>query len=386
MENRLTATPLELMHVPTSARPRDRDAREEADEARVAAPAPPDHARDVLALQQGAGNAAVSRMLSTGGPATVARWKDLGTESWKLQGMTRREMTVWTGTKEEWSSRMDELDDEDEYHEDIWGFLMVCNNPSIVGRTSPPGNLGTAEQIQYANTIARVPTQAEKLAFLQALFEKADDLDLWHGGTLEGGTFVIQADEQLSQFIANNQDLYLMAMAQEGRPIKSSGVEAVAEQGGRKAAMSMITNAGATAHKGVDLLVTASRKDEGQERETAHAVAYELIRNSGRTIAAVLKQHDAAVEFQQGVTAAVFDHVWGLIPGGGTLRNAGVAVLKYGLGEALKKASEDDEPGEQAEAINSEFVVTCNKLVQTGEMKSAEMQDAINGFEAVRKP
>jgi hypothetical protein len=63
-----------------------------------------------------------------------------------------------------------------------------------------------------------------------------------------------------------------------------------------------------------------------------------------------------------------------------------VAVLKYGLGEALKKASEDDEPGEQAEAINSEFVVTCNKLVQTGEMKSAEMQDAINGFEAVRKP
>jgi hypothetical protein len=325
-------------------------------------------------------------MLSTGGLATVARWKDLGTESWKIPSMTRREMTVWTGTKEEWSSRLDNIDDDDEYHEDLWGFLMVCNNPSIVGRTTPPGNLGSAEQIQYANTITRVPTQAEKLAFLQALFEKSGDLDLWHGGSLEGGTFVIQADEQLSQFIANNQDLYLMAMAQEGRPVKSSGIEAVAEQGGKKAAMSMITNAGATAHKGVDLLVTASRKEEGQERETAHAVAYELIRNSGRTIAAVLKQHDDAVEFQQGITAAVFDHVWGLIPGGGTLRNAGMAVLKYGLGEALKKASEDDEPSDQAEAINSEFVVTCNKLVQTGEMKSAEMQDAINGFEAVRKP
>jgi hypothetical protein len=374
------------MHVPKRAHPLDRDAREEAEEAGVAAPAPPGQAAEVLTMQRGVGNAAVSRMLSTGGPATVARWKDLGTESWKIPSMTRREMTVWTGTKEEWSSRLDNIDDDDEYHEDLWGFLMVCNNPSIVGRTTPPGNLGSAEQIQYANTITRVPTQAEKLAFLQALFEKSGDLDLWHGGSLEGGTFVIQADEQLSQFIANNQDLYLMAMAQEGRPVKSSGVEALAEQGGKKAAMSMITNAGATAHKGVDLLVTASRKEEGQERETAHAVAYELIRNSGRTIAAVLKQHDDAVEFQQGITAAVFDHVWGLIPGGGTLRNAGMAVLKYGLGEALKKASEDDEPSDQAEAINSEFVVTCNKLVQTGEMKSAEMQDAINGFEAVRKP
>ena len=383
----MTAHPLELMHVPKRARPLDREAREEAEEARVAAPAPPDQASEMLALQQGAGNAAVSRMLSTGGPARVARWQNLGTESWKIPSFTKREMTVWTGTKEEWSSRLDNIDDDDEYQDDLWGFLEVSNNPSIVGRTVPPSHISDDPQkVSYQNTIKRAPTQAEKLAFLQALFEKSGDLDLWHGGTLEGGTFVRLADKELSEFIANNQDLYLMAMAQEGRPIKSSGVEAVAEQGGKKAAMAMITNAGATAHKGVDLLVTASRKDEGQERETAHAVAYELIRNSGRTIAAVLKQNDAAVQFQQGITAAVFDHVWGLIPGGGTLRNAGMAVLKYGLGEALKKASENDEPGEQAEAINSEFVVTCNKLVQTGEMKSAEMQDAINGFEAVRKP
>jgi hypothetical protein len=372
--------------VPKRARPLNRDAPEEATEAPLAAPAPPDHATGVLAMQQGAGNAAVSRMLSTGGPARISRWRNLGTESWKIPAFTKREMTVWTGTKEEWSSRLDNIDDDDEYQDDLWGFLEVCNNPSIVGRKAPPAHISDdPAKVNYQNTITRVPNQAEKLAFLQALFEKSGDLDLWHGGTWEGGTFVHLADRELSQFIANNQDLYLLAMAQEGRPVKSAGIEAVAEQGGRKAAMAMITNAGATAHKGVDLLVTASRKEDGTERESAHATAYELIRNSGRTIAAVLKQHDASVEFQQGVTAAVFDHVWGLIPGGGTLRNAGMAVLKYGLGEALKKAAENEEPGEQAEAINSEFVVTCNKLVHSGEMKSAEMQDAINGFEAVRK-
>jgi hypothetical protein len=373
--------------LPNRARPLDRDDAAEAEDALAQEPAPRDDATAVLAMQQRVGNAAVSRMLSsTGGRPVIARWKNLGTESWKIPSFTRREMTVWTGTKEEWSSRLDDIDDDDEYQEDLWGFLEVCNNPGIVGRTTPPSHIGDdPAKVQYQNTITRAPTDAEKLAFLQALYEKAGGLDLWHGGTLEGGPFIRLADKELSQFIANNQGLYLTAMAQEGRPVSSAGVEAVAEQGGKAATMAMIANAGATAHKGVDLLVTASRKDEGQEKETAHAQAYELIRNSGRTIAAALKAHDARVEFEQGITAAVFDHVWGLVPGGGQIASAGKALLKYGLGEALKKASEDDEPGEQAEAINSEFVFTCNKLVQAGEMKSAEMQDAINGFEAVRK-
>ena len=47
-------------------------------------------------------------------------------------------MTVWTGTKEEWSSRLDNIDDDDEYQDDLWGFLEVSNNPSIVGRKVPP--------------------------------------------------------------------------------------------------------------------------------------------------------------------------------------------------------------------------------------------------------
>jgi hypothetical protein len=361
------------------------EAEQQAAVATKTAP-PPDRARELLALQQGAGNAAVSRMLTTGGPASIARWKYLGEEAWTIPSLTRRSMKVWTATKEEWKRMLSNMDDEDEYKDNIWGFLTVSNDPSIVGRTRPPRHISNdAAGVSYANTIDRVPSSAEKLAFLEALFESGDDLDLWHGGTWEGGPFVHFADEELSKFIANNQDLYLLAMAQQGRPVSGKDTQAVAEQGGKKATLAMITNAGATAHKGVDLLVAASRKEDGTPKEVAHAQAYELIRNSGRTINAALKAHDARVQFEQGVVAAVFDHVWGLIPGGGQIASAGKAVLKYGLGEALKKASEDDAPGDQAEAINTEFVVTCNKLVQTGEMKSAEMQDAINGFEAVRK-
>jgi hypothetical protein len=344
--------------VPQRARPRDREDHAETDEdARVAAPAPPDRAGELLAMQQGAGNAAVSRMLSTGGAATVARWKYLGEEAWTIPSFTRRKMKVWTATKDEWKRQLADMDDEDEYKENIWGFLTVSNEPSIVGRRKPPPHISDdAAGVAYENTIDRVPTQAEKLTFLEALFESGDDLDLWHGGSFEGGPYSRYADMELAKFIASNQDLYLVAMAQQGRPISSGGAQAVATQGGKQATMAMITNAGATAHKGVDLLVTATRKQEGQEKQSAHAVAYELIRNSGRTIAAALKAHDARVQFEQGITAAVFDHVW-----------------------------EDSEPGDQAEKIRDEFVVTCNKLVHSGEVKSPEVQDAINGFEAVRQ-
>jgi hypothetical protein len=294
-------------------------------------------------------------------------------------------MRVWTGTKEEWSSVLDNMDDDDEYSARLWGFLEVANDPTIVGKTRPPRHISDdPAQVQYTNTVTRAPTDGEKLAFLQALYEKGDSLDLWHGGTFEGGPFVHLADRGLAQFIANNQALYLIAQSTSGRVVDGEGVKAVSDQGGRQATMAMIVNGGATAHKGVDLVMAANRK-EGREREIAHAAAMELIRNSGRTIRHSLEAHDDRVAFQQDMIAGVFDHVWGLIPGGGQLAEAAKAALKLGLDSGLKKAMEDDGPKTQAESINSEFVQTCNGLVTSGEIRSADAQDAINGFEAVRR-
>ena len=364
-------------------RPQDDDKREEAKEQ---TPQPAPGMADVLALQQSAGNAAVSRMLASGnGGATLARWTDLGEESWKIPTFTKREMRVFTGTKSEWSGILDNLDDEDEYEARLWGFLEVANDPGIVGRKQPPPLISDdAAKVQYVNTVKRVPNEAEKLAFLEALYEKAGDLDLWHGGTWEGGPFVGYADKDLAQFISDNQSLYLIAVSNAGHAVGGEGVKAVSDQGGKAATMAMITNAGATAHKGVDLVMSANQK-EGQARETAHSQAMELIRNSGRTIRHALEAHDDRVTFQQDVVGAVFDHVWDLVPGGGLITSAGKAALKFGLGRALKEAQKDDGPKDQAENINSEFVATCNGLVQSGSIKSADAQDAINGFEAVRR-
>lgn len=359
--------------------------REAGESGRAEAPAP-DDAHAILAMQRGAGNASVSRMMAgKDGVRTIARWKNLGEESWQIPGLTRRVQKVWVGTKAEWSSRLDNIDDEDEYKDDLWGFLQASNDPSIVGRTLPPRHIAsTAEEVSYVNNVTRAPTDAEKLAFLEALYEKSGDLDLWHGGTWEGGPFSRFADQDLSIFLQRNQGLYLTLMAQQGRPVNMGGVAAVAEQGGKAATMAMIVNAGATAHKGVDLVMTANRK-QGQERETAHFQAMQLIRNSAHTIQAALTANDARVAFEQAVIGGVFDHVWGLIPGGGLLVDAGKAVLKAGLTKALNDSMADDGPREQSDTLLDEFNATCFSLVSSGQITSADAQDAILSFQSLRR-
>jgi hypothetical protein len=311
----------------------------------------------------------------------VQRWVNLGTERWKIPAFTEWVMTVWTGTKEEWMEQLDNIDDEDEYEEDLVGFLRVSNDPSIVNRTRPPSNIGN---VPYSNTITRAPNDREKLEFLRALYEMGGSLDLWRGSVWEGGPWTRLAERDLSTFITNYQGMLIADVSARGEVIGSSGVRAVAEQAGRKPTMAMIINAGATAHKGVDLIVAANRLT-GRAHQVAHATAMETIRNSGRVIRAALKAHDARVAFEQQIAGIVFDQVWSLIPGGGQLTKIAMGILKAGLKEGLKRAQAEGGPSAQAERINDEFVAACNRLVRDGHIDSPDAQDAINGFEAVRR-
>jgi hypothetical protein len=146
----------------------------------------------------------------------------------------------------------------------------------------------------------------------------------------------------------------------------------------------MIINAGATAMKGIDLVKTANSRRASREREVAKRNAFETIRNSGRTIKAVLEEHDAEIAFQQAVIGTVFESVWETIPAGGALKVGAKELLKLGLSRMLQNAAANDNPKKQAEEINVEFVRTVNGLVPDGHIDSADANGAINGFEAVR--
>jgi hypothetical protein len=175
---------------------------------------------------------------------------------------------VWTGSKSEWSSVLGNIDDEDEYEDNIKGFLWVANDPLFVsGRRSRSPSHNVWRSANYRSTVPREVNQSERLAFLEALFEKGGSLDLWHGGALEGGPWVHSADAELSQFLRENGSLFLEAAAKRGTAIPSASIKAVADQGGRAATMAIIVNAGASAFKGLDLAAAG----------TTHG--YQLIQN-----------------------------------------------------------------------------------------------------------
>lgn len=312
-------------------------------------------------------------------PLVIQRWANLGSWSWDTP-FGHNSYPLMVGSEAEWRARLANMDDEDEIHAWLQGFVEAALDPGWASATRHPHGWGN-----FANTVQRPPNDAEIMSFMRALYTAGEDLDLPGGGAFEaGGVTYATVMGQLSRLVNRYQGRLIQEMGARGEVMSSTNIRAVAAQTGPQVRLNMIVAAGAAAQKGVDLVTTANRLT-GPARETAHAAAMETIRNAGRTIRHVLSEHDAQVAFQQQVVGQIFDTVWGTIPGGNTLVEAGKGILKFGLGEALKNAQDDSGPSDQAETINAEFVRTCNRLVHEGLIVSADAQDAINGFEAVRR-
>jgi hypothetical protein len=309
-------------------------------------------------------------------------WQSLGSHSWDhpmYRTPHRVNVAVRVGDENDWNSRLQNLDDEDEYRQ-VQGFLETAADPSIATQSRHP--LGFRN---YVNNIIRAPNQGEIMAFMRALYGLGGSLDLPHGGAFEGGPFVHWFDAHLRKIIQQYQGLIIQEVSEQGTAVTEANIRGVAEQGGRRIRMSMLLNAGATAMKAVDLVASANPISDPRQREIAKDHAFTMVRNSGRTIRHVLTEHDAAVAFNQALLGGIFDVVWGTIPGGGTLTSAAKEMLKIGFKEMLKKASEDDEPAKQAENMNNEFVSHVHQLVRSGDLDSHDANGAINGFEAVRR-
>jgi hypothetical protein len=331
----------------------------------------------MLDLQKSAGNAAVTRMLAGG--LTL-----LGTDSWQwaLDPKQRVVIPCYVGSAEAWKPYLKNMDDSDEFRQTLQGFLKYANNPGAVGDRTSIWN-------DYQTTVTRAPNQNEKLEFLKALYSLKDELDLWHGSfgeAMSGESFSIATqDTALALFLQKNQGLLIRHLSEQGKLVDSAGVKAVATQGGGAATHAMIADAGVTAHQAVGLIM-AARKKSPAEQDRAALVAMETIRNSGRVIRSSLSAHNARIQFEQEVVGQLFDAAWGLIPGGKGLSVVAKGILKGALKEGLKRASEDKTPNDQAEKIATAFIEGCNQLAIKGLISNRDTQDAINGFEAVRRP
>lgn len=329
----------------------------------------------LLRLQGAAGNAAVSRMVSGG-------LTSLGSDSWQwaIDPKQRVVQHVYVGPAEAWKPYLRNMDDHDEFNRYLQGFLKYSNDPGQVGN-------GTSIWAEYRQTVTRAPNESEKLEFLKALYSLKDELDLWHGSIFESTESFSASirDSALATFLLNNQGLLIRHVSEQGKVIDGKGVKAVATQGGHAATMAMIADAGASAFQGIGLAL-AARKRNADEQDRAAGIAMETIRNSGRVMRATLAAHNGRVTFNQSVVGAVFEAAWGLIPGGNTVLTAAKGILKTSLKDGITKLCEESAPNDQAERINDAFVEGCNGLARKKLISNRDCQDAINGFEAVRRP
>jgi hypothetical protein len=317
--------------------------------------------------------------------ATIRRWATLGQWAWDNPiNRSRVVVPVKVGTEAEWTARLKDMDDEDEFREYLQGFLEAVTDSAATTRKFHPLRFENFE-----NTLTKTPTEADVLAFLRPLYSLGKDLDLPTHTFEMTGVSRLYLQELLSKLIRTNQHLVLQAFSAKGEVVPEHGVREVAGQGGALVRNAMIQNAGATALKAIDLVTAANRlphqaKAKSDERAVAKRNAFELIRNSGRTIRHVLEEHKAIVEFNEFVNRSIFEGIWGMIPGGEGLTRAGQQVLRMCFREMVKKASESNEPVIQAEGMNAEFVKHVNMLVPH-EITVEDANGAINGFEAVRR-
>jgi hypothetical protein len=150
---------------------------------------------------------------------------------------------------------------------------------------------------------------------------------------MEGGPWIREADRDIATYIRNYQGLYLEGRRPDrgrGRPWRSADPE-------------------------------------------PHAIRY------------ALEEHDARIAFEKKIVGIIFDTVWGVIPGGGTLTSVGKDLLKTGLKEGLDSAMSEGAPKKQAEAILLKFVKACNDLKASGELDDVRSRLAITTFEAAMR-
>lgn len=338
----------------------------------------------VHVVQQRAADPAVpaSEHALTAAPVSIQRWTSLGSVGWDNPfsgGHVTHTLSV--GTQSEWERHLRNVDDEDEFYHRLFPFLRTVVGEEWDRVTRYPYNFRN-----YHNNISRDPTDSEIRSLVLALFAVGESLDLPHGSLWEGGPFVRTFDALMSDFLRQYQDIVIAEYGRRGMVLPSTAVRSVAEQSGRQVRSAMIQSAGATATKSVDILVAANDMAAGTPREVARARAFETMRNAGRLIRYTLEEHAAAVAYEEALLSTIFDLVWARLPGGGALVSTAKDLLKLGFKQMIKAAASDSEPKKQAENINAEFVAALHRLVRGGHMTTADLNDAINGFEAVRRP
>ncbi len=238
----------------------------------------------------------------------INRKESLGYESWKVPGWGSHKSTVWVCTEEEWREILSDAGSSDVFYNYVKGFLDAAIYPSRVGRKTHPDKFPN-----YVNTLKRVPSPEERLAFMRALYGLGGGLEITPG-FFGGGSYIWCFHGALQKFIKKYQKEYLLDVSSKGRkvlngePSRVVGQEeiyALAKQAGSSVRVAMIVNAISSAVEAVFSLVLAYEKSD----EAKMSNAYSVIGNAGTLIRHSLDAHKAALKENEALKMLVFDFI-----------------------------------------------------------------------------
>lgn len=312
----------------------------------------------------------------------IMRLKDLGYESWSTPfGVVKN--VVYVGTEEDWKEILSKADNEEAYRKYLQGFLEIISDPGKVGRERHPHGWR-----DYRNSIMRVPTREEIMAFMRALYNLGGNLSL-KPGLLGGGAYLYELENNLNMVIGKYQGEIIKELSANkagSRVVDQIAIKSVADMSGKKVRETMIKSSITTAVEGLGLLVIAIQEKNDQKKD----IAYTIISNAGTVMRHTLDINKSKLEDESAVNLIVIDALFSpidSIPVVGTilrrLREVKKLLTKT-INKMISKATEDNDPAVQGYNIADEFENSALNMGPNGSnlIGADDVSQAISRFKS----
>ncbi|HIP12850.1 MAG TPA: DUF4157 domain-containing protein, partial [Arcobacter sp.] len=324
----------------------------------------------------------------------------------------------------EWKTALREGDSN--FSESLFGFLLFSKRPNLVGCSAtemanflePYFNQGRTHRAEIVSELegrenpliatllganisterienywnhASAPSDSQKLNFVTAIMSNSDDMSLpdytfVERVLLSGKSDYIElfnnqfAHSAIGTLVSQYYARALVRISVDGnlRSVSRKGTKFLAEYGNNNMRSRMMAESGAMTMKALDVLVSNTGGDSNAASFRNNA--YTVITNAGNSMQSILQAQLSADAEAIGVVDAVFDQVWSLLPGGGTIGDLVKGQLKTALTNSLHSMVRGENMQEKIQIFRNDFQREVRNIVEVTSLTPEQGTGAINAL------
>jgi len=317
-------------------------------------------------------------------------------------------------------------DGDSNFSESLFGFLLFSKRPNLVGCSAtemanflePYFNQGrrhraeivselegrenpltayifganiSTERIENYWNHATAPSDSQKLDFVTAIMSNSDDMSLPDYTFVERALFSGRSDyiELFNNQFAHSaigtlvsqyysRALVRISVDSNLRSVSRKGTKFLAEYGNNNMRSRMMAESGAMTMKALDVLVSNTGEDSNSTSFRNNA--YTVITNAGNSMQSILQAQLSADAEAIGIVDAVFDQVWSLVPGGGTIGDLIKGQLKTALTNSLHSMVRGENMQEKIQIFRNNFQREVRNIVEVTSLTPEQGTGAINAL------